>query len=147
MNTATSHASSSSAPLATRGRVLVAKLGLDGHDVGAKFVSRLLRDSGFEVVYLGIRQSPEAVVRAAIDEDVDVVGLSMLSGSHGVLVGRVVELLAAEGATDLPVVLGGVIPAADRAHLESLGVAAIFDAGVPPEVLVRRISELACGVR
>jgi methylmalonyl-CoA mutase C-terminal domain/subunit len=129
------------------GRVLVAKLGLDGHDVGAKFISRLLRDNGFEVIYLGIRQTPEAVVRAAIDEDVDVLGLSMLSGSHGVLVAKVLELLAAEGAEDLPVVLGGVIPAGDRAQLEELGVAAIFDAGVAPEVLIQRISTLASADR
>lgn len=147
MTGSTSRVASPGDAVAVPGRVLVAKLGLDGHDVGAKFISRLLRDNGFEVVYLGIRQTPEAVVRAAVDEDVDIVGLSMLSGSHGVLVGKVLELLSAEGAGDLPVVLGGVIPAADRPLLEGLGVAAIFDAGVPPDALVRRITELATGDR
>lgn len=126
-----------------RARVLVAKLGLDGHDVGAKFVARLLRDRGFEVIYLGIRQMPQAVVRAAVDEDVDVIGLSMLSGAHQVLVGKLMELLEAHGAADVPVVLGGVIPPPERPALQDLGVAAIFDAGTPSDLMVSTIRKLA----
>ncbi|TFV90253.1 cobalamin B12-binding domain-containing protein [Blastococcus sp. CT_GayMR20] len=118
------------------GRVLVAKIGLDGHDVGAKYVARLLRDSGFEVVYLGIRQRVEAVVRAAIDENVDIVGLSILSGSHVALVERVCALLAEEDDDPPPVVVGGVIPPEDHQALKELGVRAIFNAGTSPEQMV-----------
>ncbi|MPZ83533.1 MAG: methylmalonyl-CoA mutase [Actinophytocola sp.] len=129
------------------GRVLVAKLGLDGHDVGAKFIGRLLRDNGFDVVYLGIRRTPEEVVRAAVDEDVDLIGLSMLSGSHGTLVEKVLEQLAAEADDAPPVVLGGVVPDEDHPRLTRLGVRAIFNAGVPTDEMVARIRELVAEQR
>jgi methylmalonyl-CoA mutase C-terminal domain/subunit len=125
-----------------RGKILVAKIGLDGHDVGAKYVARLLRDSGFEVVYLGIRQRVEAVVRAALEENVDVVGLSILSGSHVALVERVCALLAEEDDDPPPVVLGGVIPPEDHETLHELGVRAIFNAGTSPESMVEVIGRL-----
>lgn len=124
------------------GRILVAKIGLDGHDVGAKYVARLLRDNGFEVVYLGIRQRVEAVVRAAIDENVDVVGLSILSGSHAALVERVCALLAEQDDDPPPVVVGGVIPPEDHQALRELGVRAIFNAGTRPEKMVDVIRRL-----
>jgi methylmalonyl-CoA mutase C-terminal domain/subunit len=118
------------------GKVLVAKIGLDGHDVGAKYVARLLRDNGFEVVYLGIRQRVEAVVRAALEENVDVVGLSILSGSHVALVERVCALLAEQDDDPPPVVLGGVIPPEDHERLKGFGVRAIFNAGTSPDTMV-----------
>jgi methylmalonyl-CoA mutase C-terminal domain/subunit len=124
------------------GKILVAKIGLDGHDVGAKFIARLLRDNGFEVVYLGIRQRVEAVVRAALDENVDVVGLSILSGSHVALVERVCALLAEQDDDPPPVVLGGVIPQEDHEELRSRGVRAIFNAGTSPETMVDVIRRL-----
>ncbi|NLA37558.1 MAG: cobalamin B12-binding domain-containing protein [Actinobacteria bacterium] len=113
---------------APKGRVLVAKLGLDGHDRGVKVVARLLRDAGYEVIYTGLRQTPERVVAAAIDEDVDVIGLSMLSGAHLALVPPVLERLAAEGV-DIPVVVGGIIPERDVDTLTNAGVAAILAPG------------------
>jgi methylmalonyl-CoA mutase C-terminal domain/subunit len=118
-------------------------VGLDGHDVGAKYVSRLLRDNGFEVIFLGIRQLPESVVRAAVDEDVDVIGLSVLSGSHLALVGRVLELLRAEHAEPVPVVVGGVIPPDDHDALRALGVSAVFNAGTPVASMVEQVRALA----
>ena len=124
------------------GKVLVAKIGLDGHDVGAKYVARLLRDNGFEVVYLGIRQRVEAVVRAALEENVDVVGLSSLSGSHVALVGRVCALLAEQDDDPPPVVLGGVIPPEDHDALKAFGVRAIFNAGTSPQAMVDVIRRL-----
>jgi methylmalonyl-CoA mutase C-terminal domain/subunit len=118
-----------------RGRVLVAKLGLDGHDRGVKVVARILRDSGFEVIYTGLRQTPETVVAAAIDEDVDAVGLSMLSGAHLALVPPVVAGLRAEGLPT-PVVVGGIIPDRDRPALLQAGVAEIITPGATaPEVV------------
>ncbi|HEX6569311.1 MAG TPA: cobalamin-dependent protein [Acidimicrobiales bacterium] len=124
-----------------RGRVLVAKLGLDGHDVGAKVVARLLRDRGFEVIYLGIRQTPEAVASVAVDEDVDMVGVSMLSGAHLPLVTRLVALLR-ERRWAGPIVVGGVIPAADRAALAAAGVAAVVDAATTPAEIVETVDRL-----
>ncbi|MCP3853213.1 MAG: cobalamin B12-binding domain-containing protein [Actinomycetia bacterium] len=109
-------------------RVLVAKVGLDGHDRGVKVVARILRDAGMEVVYTGLRQTPEMVAAAAIDEDVDVVGLSMLSGGHMALAPRVVELLRAEGS-DIPVVVGGIIPEQDIEKLTGAGVARVLHPG------------------
>lgn len=106
-------------------KVLIAKPGLDGHDRGAKVLARGLRDEGFEVIYTGLRQTPEMVVTAALQEDVDVVGLSILSGSHLELVPEVVRRLRAEGV-DAPVVAGGIIPDEDRARLEAAGVAAVY---------------------
>lgn len=111
-----------------KGRVLVAKLGLDGHDRGVKVVARLLRDAGFEVIYTGLRQTPAKVVAAAVDEDVDAIGLSMLSGAHLALVPPVVELIREQGL-DIPVVVGGIIPERDVPVLEEAGVAAILAPG------------------
>jgi methylmalonyl-CoA mutase C-terminal domain/subunit len=110
-------------------RVLVAKPGLDGHDRGAKVIARALRDAGMEVIYTGLRQTPEMIANAAIQEDVDCVGLSILSGAHNALVPRVLDLLKEKGAADILVVLGGTIPAQDVEYLKSIGVAAIFGPG------------------
>ena len=110
-------------------RVVVAKCGLDGHDRGAKVVARALRDAGFEVVYTGIHQTPEQVVATVIEEDADAVGLSLLSGAHMTLFPRVIELLRAEGAGDVVVFGGGIIPPADIEALKALGVARIFTPG------------------
>jgi methylmalonyl-CoA mutase C-terminal domain/subunit len=112
-------------------RVLVAKPGLDGHDRGAKVVARALRDSGMEVIYTGIRQTPEMIAEAALQEDVDVVGLSILSGAHMALCPRIVELLRAQGMGDVLVVLGGIVPEEDVAPLHALGVGAVFGPGTP----------------
>jgi methylmalonyl-CoA mutase C-terminal domain/subunit len=110
-------------------RVVVAKCGLDGHDRGAKVVARALRDAGFEVVYTGIHQTPEQVVATVIEEDADAVGLSLLSGAHMTLFPRVVDLLRAEGAGDVVVFGGGIIPPADIEALRSIGVARLFTPG------------------
>jgi methylmalonyl-CoA mutase C-terminal domain/subunit len=110
-------------------RVVVAKPGLDGHDRGAKVVARALRDAGMEVIYTGLHQTPEQIVETAIQEDADVVGLSVLSGAHMTLFRRVIELLAERDASDIVVFGGGIIPADDIAELESLGVAKIFTPG------------------
>jgi methylmalonyl-CoA mutase C-terminal domain/subunit len=107
-------------------RVLVAKPGLDGHDRGAKVIARALRDAGMEVIYTGLRQTPEMIVNAALQEDVDCIGLSILSGAHNVIVPRVLGLLQERGAGDILVVLGGTIPRQDIAALKSLGVAEVF---------------------
>ena len=117
-------------------RVLVAKPGLDGHDRGAKVVARALRDAGMEVIYTGLRQSPEQVVQAAIQEDVDVVALSILSGAHATLFPRVTELLAEKGASDVLVIGGGVIPEDDIPFLKSKGVRAIFGPGTPTQATI-----------
>ena len=110
-------------------RVLIAKPGLDGHDRGARVVARALRDAGMEVIYTGIRQTPEMIAEAALQEDVDVVGLSILSGAHLALVPRVIELLRAAGLADVPVVVGGIIPHDDAAALRAAGVRAVFGPG------------------
>jgi methylmalonyl-CoA mutase C-terminal domain/subunit len=110
-------------------KVLIAKPGLDGHDRGAKVLARGLRDEGFEVVYTGLRQTPEMVATAALQEDVDVVGLSILSGAHMTLVPRVTKLLRDEGLDDVIVVVGGIIPDDDAAELRTAGVAGIFGPG------------------
>jgi methylmalonyl-CoA mutase, C-terminal domain len=112
-------------------RVLVAKPGLDGHDRGAKVVARALRDAGMEVIYTGLRQTPEQIVKAAIQEDVDVVAMSILSGAHKHLFPRVTELLAREGADDVLVLGGGVIPEEDIPFLKEKGIAAVFGPGTP----------------
>jgi methylmalonyl-CoA mutase, C-terminal domain len=112
-------------------RVLVAKPGLDGHDRGAKVIARALRDAGMEVIYTGLRQTPEMIVNAAIQEDVDCIGLSILSGAHNVIVPRIMALLKEAGANDILVVLGGTIPAHDIPALKEAGVAAIFGPGTP----------------
>jgi len=117
-------------------RVLVAKPGLDGHDRGAKVVARALRDAGMEVVYTGLHQSPEQIVEAAIQEDVDVVGLSVLSGAHMTLFAKVIALLRARDAADIVVFGGGIIPAADIPELEALGVAKVFTPGATTASIV-----------
>ena len=122
-------------------RVLVAKPGLDGHDRGAKVIARALRDAGMEVIYTGLRQTPEMIVNAAIQEDVDCVGLSILSGAHNVIVPRITALLADNKASDILVVLGGTIPEQDVAFLKSKGVAAIFGPGTSLDTVVRFIRE------
>ena len=110
-------------------KVLIAKPGLDGHDRGAKVLARGLRDEGFEVVYTGLRQTPEMVATAALQEDVDVVGLSILSGAHMTLVPRVTKLLREEGLDDVVVVVGGIIPDDDADELRAAGVAGVFGPG------------------
>jgi methylmalonyl-CoA mutase C-terminal domain/subunit len=117
-------------------RVLVAKPGLDGHDRGAKVVARAMRDEGMEVIYTGLRQTPEQIVQAAVQEDVDVIALSILSGAHRHLFPRVMELLAARGADDVLVVAGGVIPEDDIPFLKEKGIAAVFGPGTPTKVTI-----------
>ena len=120
-------------------RVLVAKPGLDGHDRGAKIIARALRDAGMEVIYTGLRQTPEMIVSAAIQEDVDCIGLSILSGAHNVIVPRIHELLKSQGAEDILLVLGGTIPAQDEPAMRAAGVAAIFGPGTPLETTIEFI--------
>ncbi len=120
-------------------RVLVAKPGLDGHDRGAKVVARALRDAGFEVIYTGLRQTPEQIAAAAVAEDVDVVALSLLSGAHNSLFPRVIKCLKDQGAGDILVVGGGVIPDSDIPFLKEQGVAEIFTPGTPSSVTVEFI--------
>lgn len=122
-------------------RVLVAKPGLDGHDRGAKVVARALRDAGMEVVYTGLRQTPEMIAEAAIQEDVDVVGLSILSGAHLTLLPRVVELLRSGGMADTLVVAGGIIPDEDAPALQTAGIARIFGPGTSTDEIVAYIRE------
>ncbi|MGH3202976.1 MAG: cobalamin B12-binding domain-containing protein [Streptosporangiaceae bacterium] len=117
-------------------RVIVAKVGLDGHDRGAKVVARALRDAGVEVIYTGLHQTPEQIVAAAIQEDVDAVGLSILSGAHMTLFRRVIDLLAKRGAADIVVFGGGIIPGADIEELYRMGVARIFTPGAPTTEIV-----------
>ena len=117
-------------------KVLIAKPGLDGHDRGAKVLARGLRDEGFEVVYTGLRQTPEMVVNAALQEDVDVVGLSILSGAHMTLVPRVIELLREQDAGDVVVTVGGTIPNQDIPELKELGVAEVFTPGAPTQAII-----------
>lgn len=129
--------------LRRRYRVLVAKLGLDGHDRGAKVVARALRDAGFEVIYTGIKQTPEMVARSAIQEDVDVVGISILSGAHMALVPEVLRLLREYGAEDIPVVVGGTIPWEDAEKLKAIGVSEVFFPDSPLSAIIEKIRELA----
>ena len=118
-------------------RVLVAKPGLDGHDRGAKVIARALRDAGMEVIYTGLRQTPEQIVSAALEEDVEFIGLSILSGAHTVIVPRVMELLGEKGMDDVCVVLGGIIPDSDIASLKELGVAEVFPPGTSLALITR----------
>lgn len=124
-------------------RVLIAKPGLDGHDRGAKVVCRALRDAGFEVIYTGLRQTPEQIARTAIDEDVDAVGMSLLSGAHNYLFPRVVDLLRAEGANNIVVFGGGIIPEEDIPGLKAAGIQEIFTPGTPLQKTVDFLKE-AC---
>ena len=120
-------------------RVLIAKPGLDGHDRGAKVIARALRDAGMEVIYSGLRQSPEQIVAAAIQEDVDVVGLSILSGAHNVLFPEILALLRERGGEDILVVAGGIIPEKDIAPMKALGIREIFLPGTSTQTLVEYI--------
>ncbi|MDQ2948858.1 MAG: cobalamin B12-binding domain-containing protein [Acidobacteriota bacterium] len=123
----------------TRIRVLVAKPGLDGHDRGAKIIARALRDAGMEVIYTGLRQTPEMIVSAALQEDVQVIGLSILSGAHNAIVPRVMDLLHQNKMDDVRVIVGGIIPDEDAAELKKRGVAAVFQPGASLEVIVEFI--------
>jgi methylmalonyl-CoA mutase C-terminal domain/subunit len=118
-------------------RVLVAKPGLDGHDRGAKVIARALRDAGMEVIYTGLRQTPEMIVNAALQEDVQVIGLSILSGAHNAIVPRVMDLLREQRMTDVAVIVGGIIPDEDANELKKQGVAAVFQPGASLEEIVR----------
>ena len=122
-------------------RVLVAKPGLDGHDRGAKVIARAFRDAGFEVIYTGLRQTPEQVVNAALQEDVDVVGLSVLSGAHMTLCPRIMDLMKTEGLDDVMVVVGGIIPDLDIPKLKQLGIAEIFQPGASTTDIVAYIRQ------
>lgn len=127
-------------------RVLIAKPGLDGHDRGAKIVARTLRDAGFEVVFTGIRQRVDTIVATALQEDVAVVGLSILSGAHLALTTRVVEGLRAAGAEDIAVVVGGTIPLADVPRMRAAGAAAVFPTGTPLDAIVAEVRALTAVV-
>ena len=122
-------------------RVVIAKPGLDGHDRGAKVIARALRDAGMEVIYTGLRQTPEQIVSAALQEDADVIGLSILSGAHLHIVTRVMELIGARGMDDVVVLVGGIIPDADTPALNALGVRGVFPPGTPMQAIVDFIQE------
>jgi methylmalonyl-CoA mutase C-terminal domain/subunit len=122
-------------------RILIAKPGLDGHDRGAKVIARALRDAGMEVVYTGLRQTPEMIASAAVQEDVDAVGLSILSGAHNSLLPRIVELMRAEGLGDVPVFAGGIIPDEDIPALRAAGIAAVFGPGTPLAEIVQFVRD------
>ena len=126
-------------------RVIVAKAGLDGHDRGAKVVARALRDAGMEVIYAGLRQTPEEIVRAAVEEDVDLIGLSILSGAHMALFPRVLKLLKAERGSRIPVFAGGIIPDEDARRLKRLGIRVIFGPGASLGEIVQTAERLARG--
>lgn len=117
-------------------RVLIAKPGLDGHDRGAKIIARALRDAGMEVIYTGLHQTPEQIVEAVLQEDVHVLGISILSGAHNTLVPRIMEGLAREGIDDVLVLVGGIVPEADVPALKARGVAAVFGPGTPTNEVV-----------
>ena len=123
-------------------RVLIGKPGLDGHEAGAKVVARMLLDAGFEVIYTGARQTPEMIVRSALEEDVDVIGLSLLSGAHYELCRRILGLMREEGVEDIPVIVGGIIPAEDIPKLEEIGVKAVFGPGSGSKEIVDTISTI-----
>ncbi|HYG59254.1 MAG TPA: cobalamin B12-binding domain-containing protein [Symbiobacteriaceae bacterium] len=128
-------------------RVLLAKPGLDGHDRGARVVARALREAGVEVIYTGLHQSGEQIVQAALQEDVDVVGLSILSGAHLSLTEEIIALMGQAEVADVPLVLGGIIPDEDRQRLLAAGVAAIFGPGTPLPDIVRAVLQLGGKVR
>ena len=129
--------------MASRLRVVIAKPGLDGHDRGAKVVARALRDAGMEVIYTGLRQSPEQIVAAAEQEDADVIGLSILSGAHLPICRRILELLRAKRMSDVRVFIGGIIPAQDVPELKEMGVAEVFLPGASTEDIIRLIEGAA----
>ena len=124
-------------------RVLIAKPGLDGHDRGAKIIARALRDAGMEVIYTGIRQTPKMIVEAALEEDVDVIGLSILSGAHVDLFPQIFEELGSNDMDDVPIIAGGIIPESDRSALESLGVRAIYGPGTTTSQIIECVRQVA----
>ena len=128
-----------------RFRILIAKPGLDGHDRGAKVVARALRDAGMEVIYTGLRQTPEQIVSAAVQEDVDAIGLSILSGAHNVLFPEIMRMLKEEGAQDIVVFAGGIIPEQDIPKLKALGIREIFLPGTPTAAAVEAIRAAVAG--
>ena len=129
--------------MAKKLRVVIAKPGLDGHDRGAKVIARALRDAGMEVIYTGLRQTPEQIVSAALQEDADVIGLSILSGAHNHIVPRLMELLKAKGLDDVLVVIGGIIPDLDIPKLKDMGVKGIFLPGTPMQHIIDFINSNA----
>jgi methylmalonyl-CoA mutase C-terminal domain/subunit len=122
-------------------RILIAKPGLDGHDRGAKVIARALRDAGMEVIYTGLRQTPEMIAEAALQEDVDAVGVSVLSGAHMALVPRLIELLQAQGQGDVPLLIGGIIPSEDAPRLMEMGLAGVFGPGTSTEVIIEAFQQ------
>ncbi|MFC1905111.1 cobalamin B12-binding domain-containing protein [Chloroflexota bacterium] len=122
-------------------RVLITKVGLDGHDRGAKVISKFMRDAGMEVVYLGLFQTPEGIVQAAIEEDVDVIGLSILSGEHLTLLPEVMKLVKKRGLNDVSVVVGGIIPRRHIPQLKEAGVSEVFETGTPIDSIIKYIKE------
>ena len=123
-------------------RVLIGKVGLDGHDRGAKVIAQALRDAGMEVIYTGLRQTPDQIVEAAIQEDVQIIGISILSGGHNYLLPKITELLAREGARDIQVIAGGVIPEDDISFLKEAGISEIFGTGTSTVDIVNFIKQL-----
>ena len=128
-------------------RVLIGKPGLDGHDRGAKVVSTALRDAGMEVIYTGLRQTPEMIVEAALQEDVDAIGLSILSGAHMALMSRIMTLMAENDMTDIPVFLGGIIPNDDIPTLKEMGILDVFGPGTSTDTIVARIRDVVFSER
>jgi methylmalonyl-CoA mutase C-terminal domain/subunit len=127
-------------------RVLIGKVGLDGHDVGARVVARSLSDAGMEVVYTGLRQTPEQIVMAAIEESVDLIGISILSGSHMILIAEIITLLQKHGASDIPIIAGGIIPAEDIPELKEMGVTEIFLPETPMTEIIEHVRTIAHGI-
>ncbi len=128
--------------IVTRTRILLGKVGLDGHDRGIKYVAHLLRDAGYEVIYSGIRRSPEQIVASAIQEDAQAIGISLLSGAHNALLPRVLDLLREQGAADIPVFAGGTIPGKDIPGLQALGIRAVFTPGTPAKAILATIEQI-----
>lgn len=130
-----------------RGRVLIGKLGLDGHDRGAKIIARSLCNDGFEVIYTGIRRTPEEIASAAIQEDVDAIGLSLLSGAHNVLIPALLEALRRANGGDIPVVAGGIIPQEDIPHLKEAGIREVFTPGTPIQTILNAFGKITAEYR
>ena len=128
--------------MAVKKRVLIAKLGLDGHDRGAKVVARALKEAGMEVIYTGLRNTAEEVVRSALQEDVDIIGVSILSGAHKTLLGKLFGLLEEEEVEDIPIIVGGIIPKDDYSYLKDLGVSKIFGSGTSLGEIITHVEEL-----
>lgn len=122
-------------------RILIAKPGLDGHDRGAKVVAHALRDSGFEVIYTGLRQTPEQIVKTALQEDVDLIGLSILSGAHLKLCDRILQLAKKEGIDHIPIFVGGIIPSDDAEVLKQMGIKMVFGPGTPLSTIIEKVKE------